>query len=69
MDYNIELARISNDESEIYTTDKELISLGYVPIRPPKVRGKLGCWTWELSKFNSQKKNIKIKTQKQKRKV
>ena len=60
MDYDIELAHSSNDESKIYTIDATLISRGYVPIRPPKVRGKLGCWTWELSRFNSQKNIIKI---------
>jgi adenine-specific DNA-methyltransferase len=59
-DYDVELAKTSNTEEEVYTTDETLVSLGYIPIRPPKVRGKLGCWTWSLGKFNDQKKEIII---------
>ena len=59
-DYDIELAKTSNIESELYNADENLISQGYIPIRPPKVRGKLGCWTWSLDKFNKQKKEIII---------
>ena len=59
-DYNIALAKVSNDENEVYTDINNLIEDGYVPIRPPKVRGKLGCWTWSLEKFNTQKDNIFI---------
>lgn len=59
-DYDIELAKTSNNESELYKTDEDLISKGYIPIRPPRVRGKLGCWTWSLDKFNKQKKDITI---------
>lgn len=59
-DYNVELAVTSNDEDELYTEDKDLISKGYEPIRAPKVRGKLGCWTWDLNKFNRDKRFIVI---------
>lgn len=59
-DYDIALAKTSNDEDKIYSTDKELLSKGYVAIRPPRVRGKLGCWTWALEKFNKQKEEIII---------
>ena len=59
-DYNVTLAKTSNDEGEIYTTDNELLCKGYVAIRPPRVRGKLGCWTWALEKFNAQKDEIII---------
>ena len=59
-DYDISLAKISNDEDKIYTTNNELVSQGYTPIRPPRVRGKLGCWTWALDKFNAEKKQIII---------
>lgn len=61
MDYNIERALTSNDEAKVYSDDIGLIRKGYVKIRPPKVRGKLGAWTWEIEKFNSDKKNILIK--------
>lgn len=59
-DYDVDLAKTSNDEDEIYTTDENLVNLGYIPIRPPKVRAMLGCWTWSLDKFNDQKKDIII---------
>ena len=59
-DYNLELAKTSNDEEKIYDTDINLISRGYFAIRPPKVRGKLGCWTWSMDKFNENKHEIII---------
>jgi len=59
-DYNVTLAKTSNDEEKIYTADNALICKDYVAIRPPRVRGKLGCWTWSLEKFNSQKDEIII---------
>jgi adenine-specific DNA-methyltransferase len=57
-DYDKELAKISNDEDKIYSTIKEYLDKGYIPIRPPKVRGKLGCWTWSFDKANQEKKNL-----------
>ena len=59
-DYDLKLAKTSNVENEVYHTDTELLKRGYIPIRPPRVRGQLGCWTWELAKFNSEKHNIII---------
>ena len=59
-DYDVELARTSNSIEEIYSHDESLIEKGYIPILPPKVRGKLGCWTWALEKFNSETDNIII---------
>ena len=49
-DYDIELARTGNDENTVYTSDNELLKKGFIAIRPPKVRGKLGCWTWDINK-------------------
>ena len=60
-DYDIELAKTSNSIKEIYTNDTKLIKQGYVTIRPPKVRGKLGAWTWELSKAISDLKYLYFK--------
>ena len=57
-DYDIELARTSNDESEVYTTREDLIEKGFIVVRAPRVRGKLGCWTWALDKFNKESQNI-----------
>lgn len=59
-DYDLELAKTSNELSKVYNTDSKMVSDGYEPIRPPKVRGKLGCWTWSLEKFNEDKDNIVI---------
>lgn len=58
-DYSLELAKTSNEMS-IYKNKSELIDAGYYPIRPPKVRGKLGAWTWSLDKFNDESDNIII---------
>jgi adenine-specific DNA-methyltransferase len=57
-DYDIELAKTSNDLNSVYTTNDSLLSKGYLPIRPPKVRGKLGCWTWSLEKVNESKNEL-----------
>jgi adenine-specific DNA-methyltransferase len=59
-DYDVEKAKIYNSVEQIYTTNTSMIEKGYVAIRPPKVRGKLGCWTWALEKFNDQKREIII---------
>ena len=59
-DYDIELAETSNIESDVYSSDTSLLQKGYTPIRPPKVRGRLGAWTWEISKFNRDRDEIII---------
>jgi len=59
-DYDIELAKSSNDEREVYQDNGKFLSKGYVKIRPPLVRGKLGAWTWELDKFNKDRDKIII---------
>lgn len=59
-DYNKDVAKVSNNLSDVYSTDEKLIEKGYVAIRPPEVRGKLGCWTWSLEKFKSDIDNIVI---------
>lgn len=59
-DYDIEMAKTSNSTKKVYSHDLDLIDKGYIPIIPPKVRGKLGCWTWSLEKFNKEKNNIII---------
>lgn len=59
-DYDLELAKVSNDFKSIYSTEIDLISKGYIPIRPPKVRGKLGCWTWSKEKINDEKNDLVV---------
>lgn len=59
-DYDINLAQSSNDENLVYSSHKELLDRGYTPIRPPRVRGKLGAWTWDINKFNTCKDQISI---------
>ena len=59
-DYDIDLAKTFNSINELYQDDRILLENGYIPIRAPLVRGKLGCWTWSLEKFNNEKRNIAI---------
>lgn len=59
-DYDIEKAKTSNIEEEVYSTNLEFVEEGYVPIRPPKVRGRLGAFTWDINKFNNESKSIVI---------
>ena len=59
-DYDFSKYKVGSDYSDIYIDRKDLINEGYIPIRPPKVRGELGVWTWSLEKFNKCKKEIII---------
>ncbi len=60
MNYDVELAKVANEERGLYVERQDLIENGYVSIKPPKVRGNLGCWTWSAEKFNSEKDYIVI---------
>lgn len=60
-DYNKELAKVSNNEDDIYKDDISLLNNGYVKIRPPKKGNLLGVWTWSIDKFNSENNKILIK--------
>lgn len=60
-DYDRELAKISNDENEVYTSDSSFLEAGYEVIRPPKKGVGLGRWTWALDKFNTSKADILIR--------
>ncbi len=60
-DYDRELAKISNDENEVYTSDSTFLEGGYEIIRPPKKGVGLGRWTWALDKFNTSKNDILIR--------
>lgn len=60
MDYNKEMIGIAKSYKELYTNDEDLISNGYFPIRPPKVRNQFGAWTWEMDKFVRDKKMVKV---------
>lgn len=59
-DYDVSKAKTAIEYEDLYTTRDDLILQGYVAIRPPKVRGQLGVWTWALEKFNDEKRNIII---------
>lgn len=59
-DYDIDLAIECNDEKLVYNDNLDLLNKGYIKIRPPKKGNLLGCWTWSLDKFNSNKDNIYI---------
>lgn len=60
MDYDTELAAVSNDASAIYTDRADLLEQGYEIIRPPKKGDRLGCWTWSCEKFNAERDQILI---------
>ena len=58
-EYNREKARISNDESEIYSDNHdELISAGYIRIMPNKYAGRLGCRACSYEKFLEMKNEL-----------
>lgn len=59
-DYDKEKAKVSNKLLDVYKTDETLTKEGYVTIRPPEVRGKLGCWTWSFEKFKTDIDNIVV---------
>ena len=59
-DYNKELAKISNDEKEVYADNEEYLKNGYIIIRPPMKGSLLGVWTWGIDKFNNEKYKIII---------
>ncbi|WP_240329583.1 site-specific DNA-methyltransferase [Helicobacter suis] len=60
-DYDKELAKTNNNENEVYKNDVTLLKEGYEIIRPPKKGAGLGCWTWALEKFNTNKNDICIR--------
>ena len=60
-DYDVEIARTSNIIEEVYTDNEEMINSGFIVIRPPLVRGKLGCWTWDINKAKRDIKDLYVK--------
>ena len=59
-DYDVNLAKTSNAPHEVYKDNNALLNEGYHIIRPPKRGARLGCWTWSLDKFNSEKDRVII---------
>jgi adenine-specific DNA-methyltransferase len=49
-----------NVEEKVYTTDKSLISRGYIPIRPGMRNKKLHRWRWGFETFLERKDEITI---------
>lgn len=60
-DYNKEVAKVSNNEEEVYKNELSFLEKGYEIIRPPKKGVGLGRWTWALDKFNAFKEDILIR--------
>jgi len=58
IDYDSDLITKNCKIEDIYRDNSELIKNGYIPIRPPKVRGELGAWTWSIDKINSDKNSL-----------
>lgn len=62
MDYDQELALTANDEAVVYKNDSNLKDQGYtVIIRPPRVRGQLGAWTWDINKAKQHIEDLYLK--------
>ena len=59
-DYDVTKVKTAIDYADLYSDRNDLLQQGYEIIRPPKVRGQLGVWTWSLEKFNNNKKEIII---------
>ncbi|WP_120935412.1 site-specific DNA-methyltransferase [Helicobacter pylori] len=54
MDYDIEKAKTSNNEKEVYRPfNQNLINQGYIAIRPPKKEKLLGRWVVSFEKFQN----------------
>ena len=52
MDYSMNEITGNASERDVYKDDEDLISLGYIKIRPPLRKGnKLGRWTWSIETF------------------
>ncbi|WQT17589.1 site-specific DNA-methyltransferase [Helicobacter pylori] len=61
MDYDIEKAKSSNNEKEVYEPiNTNMIKNGYEAIRPPKKGNLLGRWVVSFEKFNDFIKDNKI---------
>ncbi|MBO2546010.1 site-specific DNA-methyltransferase [Salegentibacter sp. BDJ18] len=52
---------IKNKESELYKDNPDLISKGYVPVRPGFRNGKLHRWRWGLDTFKERIEEVEIK--------
>ena len=50
----------SNDENIIYSTDINLVSKGFVPVRPGKRNGYLHRWRWGIETFKERITEIKM---------
>ena len=50
----------SNDENIVYTTDLNLVSKGFVPVRPGKRNGSLHRWRWGIETFKERITEIKM---------
>ena len=61
MDYDRTKIGKTDDENEMYSHNPDLIKDGYIPIIPPRKKGKLGVWTWDINKFNKDKGELLIK--------
>ncbi len=59
MDYSPESVE-EDSTRNIYSFDIELLQKGYRIILPPLQNGKLGCWTWELKKVNTEKDKLVV---------
>ena len=51
---------VTNDEKQVYKNDANLVSKGFIPIRPGYRSGQLNRWRWGIETFNERKDEIII---------
>ena len=54
----------TNDESQIYTDNQDLINAGYTPVRPGFRNGVIWRWRWGIDTFWARKDDITIRKNK-----
>lgn len=58
IDYNKELVKKYNEIDKVYKNDEELISKGFIPVRPEIRNGKLHRWRWGIDTFIERKEEV-----------
>ena len=60
-EFDYDKSKVStNDASQVYTDNVDLLNKGFIPIRPGTRNGKLHRWRWGIDTFNERKQEIKI---------
>ena len=60
-DYNKDLVT-TNDASQVYMDDLDLLEKGFIPIRPGTRNGKLHRWRWGIETFTERMSEVHVRT-------